>query len=657
MSVGIPLPELNIQGPAPSPPPDALAEFQRASQLQTAAAQRQAIAAQTTAQNQNNQAQAMQLKDEQLRRSLAPQFVQKDDSGKPTGFDTEGLYNAMLQGGADPLSIQSLRMKQAEMQKSLIGLSDAQIEHQQKVNGLLVDGIESVRDANNKALEKSGGAAPQSAAPVSPMGPAVPGTGGMPAGMLPNMPAAQEIAQRSPIGAAQPGSPESLGAPPSGTAPTQSESALQGAASAPKPITPEAQQAYHSFLLRMAQTGVPIGQFKPVLTDTSDLDQAEAGAGLHAELLNQHKKEADIAEAAGKGAQSQAEAAKANIISIPELGGVYHVDTGEFKPVNGGTMSGAMLESKYVMDQAQKQRTGTSPDPQFDRGYERFKTLVPQFNINMAASGGGLGPTAAGAGGAGGTTGQASRDQIPAAIRGRVEAALDYRQPLPPAGRNNPVNNAISEWVYKVDPQHDETNFPARNKMMTALTSGPESTQINAINTALGHVGVLSDAIDGLKNNDTRTLNVIGNRLGVEFGTKTGDAASMFKAIIHKVGPELTAAYVQGGGGEGERGTNAADFDENLAPSILHGNAAITTQLLRSKIGSIENQYQNTMLRNDFQQRFITPEARRTLQKLSPQGGGGGAAGGHVIQIGDKQYKYKGSGNTADLANYDEVAR
>lgn len=309
MSVGIPLPELNIQGPAPSPPPDALAEFQRASQLQTAAAQRQAIAAQTTAQNQNNQAQAMQLKDEQLRRSLAPQFVQKDDSGKPTGFDTEGLYNAMLQGGADPLSIQSLRMKQAEMQKSLIGLSDAQIEHQQKINGLLVDGIESVRDANNKALEKSGGAAPQSAAPVSPMGPAVPGTGGMPAGMLPNMPAAQEIAQRSPIGAAQPGSPESLGAPPSGTAPTQSESALQGAASAPKPITPEAQQAYHSFLLRMAQTGVPIGQFKPVLTDTSDLDQAEAGAGLHAELLNQHKKEADIAEAAGKGAQSQAEAA------------------------------------------------------------------------------------------------------------------------------------------------------------------------------------------------------------------------------------------------------------------------------------------------------------------------------------------------------------
>jgi hypothetical protein len=95
--------------------------------------------------------------------------------------------------------------------------------------------------------------------------------------------------------------------------------------------------------------------------------------------------------------------------------------------------------------------------------------------------------------------------------------------------------------------------------------------------------------------------------------------------IIHRVGPELTAAYVQGGGGEGERGTTAADFDPSLGNKQLKDNAAITATLLRSKIGSIENQYKNTMGRDDFQQRFITPEAQKTLQKLSPQGGGGSA--------------------------------
>src|ERR1700677_2278755 len=129
MAVGIPLPELDVTKPAQAPPPDALAEFQRAASLQTAAAQQQAIQAQTQGQQNQNQMQAMQLKDEQLRRSLAPQFVQKDENGKPTGLDTEGLYNAMLQGGADPMRIQAMRMKQAEMQKAVMSLSDAQLEH------------------------------------------------------------------------------------------------------------------------------------------------------------------------------------------------------------------------------------------------------------------------------------------------------------------------------------------------------------------------------------------------------------------------------------------------------------------------------------------------------------------------------------------------
>jgi hypothetical protein len=252
--------------------------------------------------------------------------------------------------------------------------------------------------------------------------------------------------------------------------------------------------------------------------------------------------------------------------------------------------------------------------------YQKYKaTLVPAFNFSMNASGGGLGPSAT----AGSSAAQPSVTQIPPAIRGRVQAILDYHQALPPAGRQNPINNAISEWVYKLDPQHDEVMFPARNKMMTAMTSGKEGQQINAVNTALGHVGVLNDAIDALQNHDTKILNSIGNRLGLEFGTQSGDATAMFNTIVHRVGPELAAAYIQGGGGEGERGTTAGDFDANLAPSILHNNTAITANLLRSKIGSLENQYKQTMQKDDFQTRFLTPEARATLEKLSPQQGGG----------------------------------
>ena len=75
--------------------------------------------------------------------------------------------------------------------------------------------------------------------------------------------------------------------------------------------------------------------------------------------------------------------------------------------------------------------------------------------------------------------------------------------------------------------------------------------------------------------------------------------------------------------GKEERGTTAADFDANLPPQTLKSNLGITAQLLRSKIGATENNYKQTMGRDDFQQRFITPEAQASLQRWSPGSGGG----------------------------------
>src|SRR5262249_55227291 len=114
----------------------------------------------------------------------------------------------------------------------------------------------------------------------------------------------------------------------------------------------------------------------------------------------------------------------------------------------------------------------------------------------------------------------------------------------------------------------------------------------------------------------------IANKLGIKVFGQTPAAA--FKTIVHRVGPEITTAYVAGGGGETERFANAEDFSENLPPQTLQSNIGITVKLLRSKIGELENQYQNTVGRNDFQQRFITPAAKASFDRLAPESGGGG---------------------------------
>src|ERR1035438_4187817 len=268
----IPLPELDVSRPQPAPFPDALQEFQRAAGLQQQAAQTQQTQAQTQGVQQQNQMQAMQLKDEQMRRSLAPQFVQKDENGKVKGFDTDGLYNAMLQNGADPASIAQMRMKQVEFQKSLLGLSDEQLKHQGNVNDVLFDTLESVKSAWKQADPTLGKAQQGAAAPGSSPSAPVPGTGGMPSFMLPNAPQAQ--------------------------------------GAAPAAVPPEAQAAYQKGLIKLAQNNIPVGNLKPVLTSYDDIDQAEAAMALHKQQLAEQGKQADIAEKTGKGAQGQAAAQK-----------------------------------------------------------------------------------------------------------------------------------------------------------------------------------------------------------------------------------------------------------------------------------------------------------------------------------------------------------
>ena len=186
--------------------------------------------------------------------------------------------------------------------------------------------------------------------------------------------------------------------------------------------------------------------------------------------------------------------------------------------------------------------------------------------------------------------------------------------------------------VYALDPQWNEQ----RAQLRKAYTVGPQSKEINAINTAVGHVGVMNDAIDALNNGDVKVLNAIGNRLGVETGQ---DPVTTFNTIVHRVGPEIAKAYIGAGGSAGERGSDEKDFDPSLGPKQLRSNVAITAELLRSKISSLANQWDENKSTGmpSFQERFIMPAAQQTIDRLSPQGANTG--GGNRIYARDPQGK------------------
>lgn len=212
-------------------------------------------------------------------------------------------------------------------------------------------------------------------------------------------------------------------------------------------------------------------------------------------------------------------------------------------------------------------------------------------------------------------------NEVPESIRDRVKAIVDYRQKLPAAtgiGSNNPTSQALNYWVNRVDPNWDIKNFDSRHKMMLDYTnhSGGTGKQIDAINTVGGHLATLNAAIDYLDNGNIKLLNRLANFVGVQTGS---DKKKVFDTIIHRIGPEITQAYIASGGSAGERGSNETDWDPSLGPKVLKATSGVTAQLLESKLESVEQGWQTTMGRQDFRQRFLTPRARQAFQELNPQ--------------------------------------
>ena len=237
-----------------------------------------------------------------------------------------------------------------------------------------------------------------------------------------------------------------------------------------------------------------------------------------------------------------------------------------------------------------------------------------------------------------------------------AQMVANYQVPLQTALARTPIaaRNILLDQIKAVNPQFQEQYYESFKKAEENATSGKLGDSSRALNTMMGHLGVLNQAADALHNNDIQGLNRIANAIGAQLGST---AKTTYDTIVHRLGPEVTKAYIAGGGTSGERGSNEEDFSSNLAPKQIKQNIGISAYLADSLIKANQEQY-NRGTYGRGQQKLMTDEAEGIRQRLvqqAPANLRGAAGGGHVIQIGTKQYRYNGSGNTADLKNYTEV--
>ncbi len=215
-----------------------------------------------------------------------------------------------------------------------------------------------------------------------------------------------------------------------------------------------------------------------------------------------------------------------------------------------------------------------------------------------------------------------------------AQSVADYKVPMAQAFARlpGPAREILMRQVKQVNPDFDASHYDVARKTEMDATTGKLAQTSNAQSTALAHLDVLHQAIRGLKNGDIKVLNQLGNSMGLQTGN---NAKTIYDAIVHKVGPELSSAYLAGGGSVGERGATEKDFDSSFAPDQLESNVAVSAKLLGGKIKANQDQYSRGTYGRGKQE-LITKEAKDALERLS--GGTAHPAAG-TVQDG---YKFKG---------------
>lgn len=198
-----------------------------------------------------------------------------------------------------------------------------------------------------------------------------------------------------------------------------------------------------------------------------------------------------------------------------------------------------------------------------------------------------------------------------------AQMVADYQIPFSQAASRLPAKDRdiLNTQVRKLNPQFQASNFNTFQSTERAFTSGEPANKVRALNTMMGHLSTLDQAATLLDNGNLPALNKIANFWGVQSGK---DPVTTFNAIVHRIGPEVTNAYIASGGTSAERGTNEQDFNANLGAKQIKSNIGVAAQLAGSLVNGLQDQYQRGTYGRGTQ-KLLTDEADGARQRLTAQ--------------------------------------
>jgi hypothetical protein len=181
-------------------------------------------------------------------------------------------------------------------------------------------------------------------------------------------------------------------------------------------------------------------------------------------------------------------------------------------------------------------------------------------------------------------------------------APTEGAAPATPFNASDMASNIVSNKIDNV----------TKTKTNVAFSTGPQSRQVTAFNTAIDHLDTIDKLSDALNNNDIRAFNTIGNLVAKQTGQP---APTNFDAAKQIVTAEVIKAIVASGGGVRERQEAEANFSSASSPAQLKGVINSYKQLLGGQLNSLSLQYENGTGRTDFNKK-LTPAAKKEFDAV-----------------------------------------
>jgi hypothetical protein len=372
------------------------------------------------------------------------------------------------------------------------------------------------------------------------------------------------------------------------------------------------------------------------------LDVLEKTLMGHNAVLEQALKGADAAKANAQAGEATAQTKKINAEIDPNNPANPDIRKQKYEGIlqkvqTGGLSTVSPADLAFARSYENGQRKTTTQSDSL--GVTSVNTSGPS-GLAAASGGRAAAPAAAGTVAPSKPSGNGVKDSL-------VDAIGQYKYNPMLLNRIAVKHPEILAAVTQKYPDWSQPNYNAANKAITDLApSGKTGQQITSYNTFLRHAGALYDAVSSLDNSKySDLLNKPMNWLAQH----TGDPrVADFMAAMQPPMKEFQSFLLN----------NHAMHEEDVkdAHSLIDVNKTpqeIKAVLNRfAETGSARLSEQNESFKRVTGRdipNLVSPQAAAAFNKITAKGGA------HVIQIGDKKYQYKGSGNTADLNNYTPI--